>query len=331
MTSGISTNDGAVQTGGNQADGQLQTVMRTGPDGKPIPGAVDPRLTAAADDTDQQNRRGGDKVGDGIRKTKDDSAGKTAIDEKGSDGVSQLASLATAFGTGAQGVLGSVGQLGSGMQMPSMPQVPASSAGQSNPSTLSSPAAQQALAKLLGDDSTGAVGSGSGSGLTTPGGSGGGSGSAGPSSGGSNAYEKKIIDLANQVVGANIPYAWGGGGLDGPSQGTTDNGGGADAAGDYNKVGYDCSGLARYLVYQASGVEIPRTSGEQFSAGQLVSAADARPGDLAFDGNPQNHVMIYVGDGKVCEAQMSGTNIMFSDAASRGVTQYVRVVSPQEA
>ena len=327
----ISTNDAVVQSGSDNAGIQLPT---TGPNGKPIPGVVDPRLTTAVDDTEQQNRKGRDKVSDGIDATKKDSKGKTDIDGKGSDEISGVAgTLLTAAGTGASGLLGALGKVGSsaGSSMPSMPQVPASTAGQTNPTTLSNPAAQKALASLLSDPSssgTGAVGTGTGTGLTGPGVSGG-SGTAGPSGKGGNEYEQKIIDLANQVVSAGIPYSWGSGGLDGPTQSGTRDGGAADAAGDYAKTGFDCSGLARYLVYQASGgaVELPRVSGDQFSAGQLISAADARPGDLAFDNNPQNHVMIYVGDGKVVEAQQSGTEVMFSDAASRGVTQYVRVVN----
>ncbi|KXO90982.1 Peptidoglycan endopeptidase RipB precursor (plasmid) [Tsukamurella tyrosinosolvens] len=332
MTGSISTDDGAVNAGNSGAVAALPptTGRKTGP------GAVDPRLTAAVDDSAGQNKRSGDRVRDRADRGTKDSRGKTEIDRNGSGSVSGVAgkgsevakvggTLISSLGAGASSLLGSVGQAGQGLQMP---QVPASTAGQSNPTSLSSPTAQAALAEYLGGGGNGGgvVGSGAGSGIATPG-VGGGSGAAGPSSGGSNAYEKKVIDLAGQVVSAGTPYAWGGGSLDGPSQGTTD-GGAADAAGDYNKVGYDCSGLTRMLVYQASGVEIPRTSGEQYSFGQLISAAEARPGDLAFDDNPSAHVMMYVGDGKVVEAQQSGTDVMFSDAASRGVTQYVRVVTP---
>ncbi|KMV17579.1 hydrolase [Mycolicibacterium conceptionense] len=323
----ISTNDAVVQSGSDNAGLQLPT---TGSDGKPLPGAVDPRLTTAVDDTEQQNRKGRDKVSDGIAATKKDSKGKTDIDGKGSDEISGVAgTLLTAAGTGASGLLGALGKVGSsaGSAMPSMPQVPASTAGQSNPTTLSNPAVQKALASLLNDPSgtgTSAVGTGTGTGLTGPGVSGG-SGTSGPTGKGGNEYEQKIIDLANQVVAANIPYSWGSGGLDGPTQSGTRDGGAADAAGDYAKTGFDCSGLARYLVYQASGVELPRVSGDQYAAGQLVSAADARPGDLAFNTDPSQHVQVYVGDGKVVEAQQSGTNVMFSDVSPN--TQFVRVVS----
>ncbi|MFA5710754.1 C40 family peptidase [Mycolicibacterium sp.] len=325
MTSpSISTNDGIVQSGSSAASEQLTAARAT--DGKPAGPGVDPRLATAVDDTGTQNKKAADKADDGIERTKKDSKGKTEIDKGGADGLNGIGgAMLGALGAGASGLLGAAGQGGgAGGGMPQMPQVPASSAGQSMPAGLSDPKAAQAISRLLGGgEGTGAVGGG---GLATANAGRGGSGTAGPTTPGGTEYEQRIIDLANAVVAAGIPYAWGGGALDGPGLGIRDGGAG-DAAGDYAKTGFDCSGLARYLVYQASGVEIPRVSGDQYAAGQLISAADARPGDLAFDNDPSRHVMIYVGDGKVVEAQQSGTNIMFSDAASRGVTQYVRVVS----
>jgi hypothetical protein len=325
----ISTDDGAIQSGSATASSALDAARRG--DGRaPAPG-VDPRLAVAVDDTAAQNKRGGDKVGHGIATAKADSGGKVGIDGNGAGDmgkVSPAAALA-ALGGAASGLLGGIGQGGGGAPMPPMPQVPASSASQSQPSPLSSPAARQSLASLLGGP--GGAGGGPGSGRAAVlGARGGRGGTSGPSTPGATEYQRRIIDLANRVVSAGIPYAWGGGTLDGPGQGISD-GGAADAAGDYNKSGFDCSGLARYLVYQASGVELPRTSGAQYSAGYPVSAADARPGDLAFNPDPGEHVMIYVGDGKIVEAQQSGTNVMFGDAAERGVTQYVRVVDDTAA
>lgn len=81
--------------------------------------------------------------------------------------------------------------------------------------------------------------------------------------------------------------------LDGPSRGISDGGGPADRAGDYNKVGFDCSGYARYITYQATGHEIPRTSEAQYAAGMPISASQAQPGDLFFPssaGRPPGHV-----------------------------------------
>lgn len=128
----------------------------------------------------------------------------------------------------------------------------------------------------------------------------------------SGEYEEDVLDLADEVVDANNPYAWGGGSLYGPSQGIHD-GGVADSFGDYAKKGFDCSGLSRYMTYQTTGVEIPRTAAEQYNFCDPVDEPEI--GDLGFPpgGNP-GHVVIYVGDGQIVEAQQSGTNVMFSDA-----------------
>ncbi|BBX87926.1 C40 family peptidase [Mycolicibacterium aubagnense] len=318
MTSSISTNDAVIQAGTSSASGQLSAARI---DGKPSAPGVDPRLTGAVDDTTAQTRKASDKASDSIDKTSKDSKGKTAIDKGGADGLNGISgAMLGALGAGASSLLGAAGQGGGGM--PQMPQVPASSAGQSNPGALSNPKAAQEIAKLLGGDGSSALGTG---GLTTASGHGGGSGTAGPNSPGSTQYQQRIIDLARQVVAAGIPYSWGSGDLNGPTcSGNTSNAA-ANAAGDYNKTGFDCSGLARYLVYQASGVELPRVSGDQYTAGHLVSAADAVAGDLAFPTDPNEHVQVYVGDGKVVEAQQSGTDVMFSNA--RPGTQFVRVVS----
>lgn len=129
----------------------------------------------------------------------------------------------------------------------------------------------------------------------------------------SSSFQEKVLQLADQVVNANIPYAWGGGSLDGPSQGTTDGGGAADANGDYAKVGFDCSGWARYCFYQATGVELPRVSQAQYS--YCTPVAEPMIGDLGFPaGGSPGHVVVYVGNGTICEAQQSGTNLMYSPA-----------------
>ncbi|PBA69048.1 C40 family peptidase [Mycobacterium avium] len=123
----------------------------------------------------------------------------------------------------------------------------------------------------------------------------------------------RVQDLVSKTVG--IPYAWGGGGLDGPSRGISDGGGPADRAGDYNKVGFDCSGYARYITYQATGHEIPRTSEAQYAAGMPISASQAQPGDLFFPssaGRPPGHVQVYIGNSQVAEAPSSGQTVKIS-------------------
>ncbi|ORW08501.1 MULTISPECIES: C40 family peptidase [Mycolicibacter] len=123
----------------------------------------------------------------------------------------------------------------------------------------------------------------------------------------------QLQELVRGTLGT--PYAWGGGALDGPSQGISDGGGPADRAGDYKKIGFDCSGLSRYLTYQSTGHEIPRTSEAQYAAGVPVSAAQARPGDLFFPnsaGRPPGHVQVYIGNNQVVEAPSSGQTVKIS-------------------
>lgn len=313
MTGTISTNNDAIQSGTSDAANQLAGVLM-GPDGKPLTPGVDPRLTAAVDDTAKQNRRGGDRADDAMERTRKDSEGKTALDKAGMDKIGGIGTaLLSAAGSGVSSLLGTASS-GAGQ---TMPQVPTSTPGQNNTSPLSSPKAAQELARLLSGDSSGRTG------LTSPGGPGATLG--GPRSPGSTLYEQRIIELARNVVAAEIPYSWGSGDLNGPTQSGNTSNAAAYAAGDHLKAGFDCSALARYLVYQASGVEIPRVSGDQYAAGALISPADARPGDLAFNTDPNQHVQVYVGDGMVVEAQQSGTNVMFSEVDPG--TQFVRVVA----
>lgn len=121
----------------------------------------------------------------------------------------------------------------------------------------------------------------------------------------------KVQDLTQKVLG--IDYAWGGGGANGPGQGTTDHGGPADAAGDYKKIGFDCSGLSQYFQKQLYGIDIPRTSQAQFGAGWATS--NPQPGDLFFPssaGRPPGHVAVYIGNNQVVEAPSSGQTVKIS-------------------
>lgn len=93
---------------------------------------------------------------------------------------------------------------------------------------------------------------------------------------------------AERFVG--IPYQWGG-----------------------NTVvdGLDCSGFAK-AVYNLCGVNIPRTSREQFKAGNPVNRSDLKDGDLVFFGSSEssiNHVGIYIGSGKFVHAPRRGEEI----------------------
>jgi len=93
---------------------------------------------------------------------------------------------------------------------------------------------------------------------------------------------------AERFVG--IPYRWGG-------ENVVD--------------GMDCSGFVR-AVYNLCGLSIPRTSYDQFKAGDLVTKNDLKDGDLVFFGSSAhdiNHVGIYVGGGKFVHAPRRGEEI----------------------
>ncbi|TJY38970.1 NlpC/P60 family protein [Cohnella pontilimi] len=71
--------------------------------------------------------------------------------------------------------------------------------------------------------------------------------------------------------------------------------------------GFDCSGFTGY-VFKKLGVELPRSSREQFAVGKKVARDDLRPGDLVFfntNGSGVSHVGIYVGQNKFAHASTS--------------------------
>jgi peptidoglycan DL-endopeptidase CwlO len=80
------------------------------------------------------------------------------------------------------------------------------------------------------------------------------------------------------------------------------------------KNSYDCSSLM-LQAYREAGVTLPRVSRQQFQAGALLPVKDAKPGDLLFwaydASNPAtiHHVAMYLGDGKIVEAQQTGVPV----------------------
>lgn len=77
---------------------------------------------------------------------------------------------------------------------------------------------------------------------------------------------------------------------------------------------FDCSSLM-LQAFRAAGITLPRTSRQQFKAGALLPVQQAQPGDLLFwaydRGNPAtiHHVAMYLGDGKIVEAQQTGVPV----------------------
>ncbi|MFZ7119556.1 MAG: NlpC/P60 family protein [Eubacteriaceae bacterium] len=69
--------------------------------------------------------------------------------------------------------------------------------------------------------------------------------------------------------------------------------------------GFDCSGFTQY-VFKQYGINLPRTSGGQGSAGGYVSRSDLKPGDLViFSG----HVGIYVGGSRFIHSPSTGGRV----------------------
>lgn len=111
--------------------------------------------------------------------------------------------------------------------------------------------------------------------------------------GGSSA-DKSAVSTIREYLGT--PYVWGG----------------------ESPKGFDCSGLLQY-VWGKQGVQIPRTSQEQWNTGQTVGKSQLRPGDAVFftgsDGTQSapGHVGMYIGNGKFVEAPHTGSSVRISN------------------
>ena len=79
--------------------------------------------------------------------------------------------------------------------------------------------------------------------------------------------------------------------------------------------GVDCSGFTM-KIYEKYGVYLPHYSGAQPEHGTLISAADAKPGDLFFyaSGDRIDHVAIYIGNGQIVHAASTRSGIIISSA-----------------
>ncbi|WP_409338327.1 DIP1281 family NlpC/P60 protein [Corynebacterium sp. LK2522] len=141
---------------------------------------------------------------------------------------------------------------------------------------------------------------------------------------GREAQIEAVIARAESQIG--VPYAWGGGDANGPTQGIRD-GGVADSFGDYNKVGFDCSGLVLY-AFAGVGISLPHFTGYQYNHGEKIPTSEMERGDLIFYGpNASHHVAIYLGDGMMLEAPQSGQNVQKSPVRYGGMAPYaVRLI-----
>ena len=106
-----------------------------------------------------------------------------------------------------------------------------------------------------------------------------------------------MINFAQAQLGK--PYLWGGTGPD----------------------AFDCSGLVM-MAYRAAGINIPRTSEDQWAQLPHVPVGNVEPGDLVFfagaDGTPTSpgHVGLVIGHDKMIEAYATGFPIRISTFGS---------------
>ena len=109
----------------------------------------------------------------------------------------------------------------------------------------------------------------------------------------SNTYKRQqVVDYALQFVGGKYKY------------------GGSNPI-----TGTDCSGFTRFVLQNAGGITMNRSSGGQAKQGVAITADQLQPGDLIFYGSAKNinHVAMYIGDGKIVHASTERTGITVSN------------------
>jgi len=95
--------------------------------------------------------------------------------------------------------------------------------------------------------------------------------------------------------------------------------------------GFDCSGLAKYVL-KSVGVDLPHNASRIAQAGEHVDADSAtmRPGDLLLFGRGRSthisHVGIYVGDGRMIHASTSQRRVVETRVPAKGSSLSLRTV-----
>ncbi|WP_125580620.1 C40 family peptidase [Levilactobacillus cerevisiae] len=72
---------------------------------------------------------------------------------------------------------------------------------------------------------------------------------------------------------------------------------------------FDCSGFTGYIYKKGASVTLPRTAQAQYNAYKHVSYSNIKKGDLVFFGSSSysiSHVVMYIGKGKMIDAQNRG-------------------------
>ena len=108
---------------------------------------------------------------------------------------------------------------------------------------------------------------------------------------------KNIVRTAKSFIG--IPYRWGG---------------------TSKAQGFDCSGFTM-AVYQLNGLNLPRSSYQQWLTGIPIPKNKIKKGDLVFFATTSyrhvSHVGIYVGNGRFIHAPSKGKRIRIDSLANR--------------
>lgn len=107
-----------------------------------------------------------------------------------------------------------------------------------------------------------------------------------------NANQQTVIQTAKKMLG--VKYRYGG---TSPSR------------------GFDCSGLVQYS-HKSAGINLPRTTGQQFATARRISRKYLKAGDLVFfktsPSRAVSHVGIYLGNYKFIHAPSSGKRVKIS-------------------
>lgn len=136
---------------------------------------------------------------------------------------------------------------------------------------------------------------------------------------GTPSNSSRVETVVNRALSQlGVPYAWGGGNANGPTKGIRD-GGVADRHGDYNKTGFDCSGLMIY-AFAGVGKALPHYTGYQYTAGPQHPVSTRKRGDMLFW---PGHVALYLGDGQMVEAPQSGDVVKISPVRMAGISPMV--------
>lgn len=111
-----------------------------------------------------------------------------------------------------------------------------------------------------------------------------------------------IVDTAMSYMG--VPYVFAGSSYD----------------------GIDCSGLV-LRAYEAVGVHLAHYVPSQAVVGQVITREELRPGDLVVFQNNE-HIGIYLGDGRTVHAPAPGRNVQINDNWFGGQPlYYVRIIA----